>query len=87
MENLNRVLLENVLPAHVAEHFLGRNWKNEVSVTEWFKITKDKMVLKKFKVPVTYISFNYKNSKKTSNFMKRQNMILYILSQNWHILF
>ncbi|XP_071224408.1 adenylate cyclase type 2b isoform X3 [Salvelinus alpinus] len=29
MENLNRVLLENVLPAHVAEHFLGRNWKNE----------------------------------------------------------
>lgn len=30
MENLNRVLLENVLPAHVAEHFLGRNWKNEV---------------------------------------------------------
>jgi len=31
MENLNRVLLENVLPAHVAEHFLGRNWKNEVT--------------------------------------------------------
>lgn len=30
MENLNRVLLENVLPAHVAEHFLARNWKNEV---------------------------------------------------------
>uniref|UniRef100_A0A8C1YNM2 Adenylate cyclase type 2 n=1 Tax=Cyprinus carpio TaxID=7962 RepID=A0A8C1YNM2_CYPCA len=29
MENLNQVLLENVLPAHVAEHFLGRNWKNE----------------------------------------------------------
>ncbi|XP_061772184.1 adenylate cyclase type 2 isoform X1 [Nerophis ophidion] len=29
MENLNRVLLENVLPAHVAEHFLARNWKNE----------------------------------------------------------
>ncbi|KAJ8268307.1 hypothetical protein COCON_G00134790 [Conger conger] len=29
MENLNRVLLENVLPAHVAEHFLGRSWKNE----------------------------------------------------------
>uniref|UniRef100_A0A8C6S8M9 adenylate cyclase n=1 Tax=Neogobius melanostomus TaxID=47308 RepID=A0A8C6S8M9_9GOBI len=29
MENLNRVLLENVLPAHVAEHFLGRHWKNE----------------------------------------------------------
>ncbi|KTG45039.1 hypothetical protein cypCar_00042509, partial [Cyprinus carpio] len=28
MENLNRVLLENVLPAHVAEHFLARNWKN-----------------------------------------------------------
>ncbi|XP_016423158.1 adenylate cyclase type 2-like [Sinocyclocheilus rhinocerous] len=24
-----RVLLENVLPAHVAEHFLARNWKNE----------------------------------------------------------
>lgn len=33
MENLNRVLLENVLPAHVAEHFLGRNWKNEVNET------------------------------------------------------
>ncbi|KAM9415678.1 adenylate cyclase type 2-like isoform 7-T7 [Salvelinus alpinus] len=32
MENLNRVLLENVLPAHVAEHFLGRNWKNESSM-------------------------------------------------------
>ena len=32
MENLNRVLLENVLPAHVAEHFLARNWKNEVPV-------------------------------------------------------
>uniref|UniRef100_A0A3Q2TI87 Adenylate cyclase type 2 n=1 Tax=Fundulus heteroclitus TaxID=8078 RepID=A0A3Q2TI87_FUNHE len=29
MENLNQVLLENVLPAHVAKHFLGRNWKNE----------------------------------------------------------
>ncbi|XP_041040379.1 adenylate cyclase type 2-like [Carcharodon carcharias] len=29
MENLNRVLLENVLPAHVAEHFLAENWKNE----------------------------------------------------------
>lgn len=34
MENLNRVLLENVLPAHVAEHFLGRNWKNEVNSRE-----------------------------------------------------
>lgn len=34
MENLNRVLLENVLPAHVAEHFLGRNWKNEVNSQE-----------------------------------------------------
>ncbi|GCC35424.1 hypothetical protein chiPu_0013908 [Chiloscyllium punctatum] len=30
MENLNRVLLENVLPAHVAEHFLAQNWKNEL---------------------------------------------------------
>uniref|UniRef100_A0A8C4VTP1 Adenylate cyclase type 2 n=1 Tax=Gopherus evgoodei TaxID=1825980 RepID=A0A8C4VTP1_9SAUR len=29
MESLNRVLLENVLPAHVAEHFLARNLKNE----------------------------------------------------------
>ncbi|KAM5158259.1 adenylate cyclase type 2 [Mantella aurantiaca] len=29
MENLNRVLLENVLPAHVAEHFIARNLKNE----------------------------------------------------------
>ncbi|ELK08154.1 Adenylate cyclase type 2 [Pteropus alecto] len=31
MENLNRVLLENVLPAHVAEHFLARSLKNELS--------------------------------------------------------
>lgn len=39
MENLNRVLLENVLPAHVAEHFLGRNWKNEVlKLSLWFLI-------------------------------------------------
>uniref|UniRef100_A0A4W2EJY2 Adenylate cyclase type 2 n=1 Tax=Bos indicus x Bos taurus TaxID=30522 RepID=A0A4W2EJY2_BOBOX len=30
MENLNRVLLENVLPAHVAEHFLARSLKNEL---------------------------------------------------------
>ncbi|XP_036062606.1 adenylate cyclase type 2 isoform X2 [Onychomys torridus] len=29
MESLNRVLLENVLPAHVAEHFLARSLKNE----------------------------------------------------------
>ncbi|XP_032813401.1 adenylate cyclase type 2 isoform X1 [Petromyzon marinus] len=29
MENLNRVLLENVLPAHVAEHFLTHHRKNE----------------------------------------------------------
>ena len=36
MENLNRVLLENVLPAHVAEHFLGRHWKNEVSAKVWY---------------------------------------------------
>lgn len=33
MENLNRVLLENVLPAHVAEHFLARSLKNEVGTT------------------------------------------------------
>lgn len=33
MENLNRVLLENVLPAHVAEHFLARSLKNEVRRT------------------------------------------------------
>lgn len=29
MENLNRVLLENVLPAHVALHFIGKNRRNE----------------------------------------------------------
>ncbi|XP_067870526.1 adenylate cyclase type 2-like [Heterodontus francisci] len=29
MENLNRVLLENVLPAHVAVQFIGQNRKNE----------------------------------------------------------
>ncbi|XP_041047108.1 adenylate cyclase type 7 isoform X2 [Carcharodon carcharias] len=29
MENLNRLLLENVLPRHVAEHFIGENKKNE----------------------------------------------------------
>lgn len=35
MENLNRVLLENVLPAHVAEHFLARSLKNEVRWADW----------------------------------------------------
>lgn len=35
MENLNRVLLENVLPAHVAEHFLARSLKNEVRRADW----------------------------------------------------
>lgn len=35
MENLNRVLLENVLPAHVAEHFLARSLKNEVRGAGW----------------------------------------------------
>lgn len=30
-ENLNRLLLENVLPAHVAALFVGENKKNEVS--------------------------------------------------------
>ncbi|XP_067854007.1 adenylate cyclase type 7 isoform X2 [Heptranchias perlo] len=29
MENLNRLLLENVLPGHVAAHFIGENKKNE----------------------------------------------------------
>lgn len=29
-ENLNRLLLENVLPAHVATLFVGENKKNEV---------------------------------------------------------
>ncbi|XP_062917358.1 adenylate cyclase type 2-like [Mobula hypostoma] len=29
MENLNRVLLENVLPTHVAAQFIGQNRKNE----------------------------------------------------------
>ncbi|KAL8176444.1 UNVERIFIED_CONTAM: Adenylate cyclase type 4 [Gekko kuhli] len=29
MENLNRVLLENVLPAHVAQLFIGQNLRNE----------------------------------------------------------
>lgn len=31
MENLNRVLLENVLPADVAQQFIGQNRRNEVS--------------------------------------------------------
>lgn len=39
MENLNRVLLENVLPAHVAEHFLARNWKNEVGIYYVFMLS------------------------------------------------
>lgn len=30
-ENLNRLLLENVLPAHVAALFVGENKKNEVA--------------------------------------------------------
>ncbi|PIO13239.1 hypothetical protein AB205_0034320 [Aquarana catesbeiana] len=29
MENLNRVLLENVLPADVAQQFIGQNLRNE----------------------------------------------------------
>uniref|UniRef100_A0A4W3JSZ2 Adenylate cyclase type 7 n=1 Tax=Callorhinchus milii TaxID=7868 RepID=A0A4W3JSZ2_CALMI len=29
MENVNRLLLENVLPGHVAAHFIGENKKNE----------------------------------------------------------
>ncbi|XP_039601802.1 adenylate cyclase type 2-like [Polypterus senegalus] len=29
MENLNRILLENMLPAHVAAHFIGRKRRNE----------------------------------------------------------
>ncbi|XP_043914251.1 adenylate cyclase type 2-like isoform X2 [Protopterus annectens] len=29
MENLNRILLENVLPAHVALQFIGKNCRNE----------------------------------------------------------
>ncbi|XP_032892249.1 adenylate cyclase type 7 isoform X2 [Amblyraja radiata] len=29
MENLNRLLLENVLPGHVAKHFIGETKKNE----------------------------------------------------------
>ncbi|RXM34616.1 Adenylate cyclase type 7 [Acipenser ruthenus] len=43
MENLNRLLLENVLPAHVASLFIGDNKKNEVgalknsSLTEKYK--------------------------------------------------
>lgn len=31
MENLTRLLLENVLPAHVAPQFIGQNRRNEVS--------------------------------------------------------
>lgn len=31
-ENLNRLLLENVLPAHVAALFVGENKKNEVGL-------------------------------------------------------
>lgn len=35
MENLNRVL-ENVLPAHVAEHPGPGAWKNEVREAGWW---------------------------------------------------
>lgn len=35
-ENLNRLLLENVLPAHVAALFVGENKKNEVKLFEGF---------------------------------------------------
>lgn len=31
MENLTRLLLENVLPAHVAPQFIGQNRRNEVT--------------------------------------------------------
>lgn len=33
MENLTRLLLENVLPAHVAPQFIGQNRRNEVTPT------------------------------------------------------
>ena len=33
MENLTRLLLENVLPAHGAPQFIGQNRRNEVTPT------------------------------------------------------
>ncbi|XP_023186943.1 adenylate cyclase type 2-like isoform X1 [Xiphophorus maculatus] len=45
MENLNRVLLENVLPAHVAEHFLARNWKNETKHRETDNLCNSSVIL------------------------------------------
>lgn len=54
MENLNRVLLENVLPAHVAEHFLGRNWKNEVNDVELWTSAFMRYLLLKVRFPVFY---------------------------------
>lgn len=38
-ENLNRLLLENVLPAHVATLFVGENKKNEVVAAKLLKLS------------------------------------------------
>lgn len=38
MENLNRVLLENVLPAHVAQLFIGQNLRNEVRQEAYYPL-------------------------------------------------
>ena len=32
MESLNKVLLENMLPAHVAKHFVKKHMKSDVSM-------------------------------------------------------
>uniref|UniRef100_A0A4W5KT43 Uncharacterized protein n=1 Tax=Hucho hucho TaxID=62062 RepID=A0A4W5KT43_9TELE len=45
-ENLNRLLLENVLPAHVAALFVGENKKNEVGFLT------NTLLTKKYKVGV-----------------------------------
>ena len=34
MESLNKVLLENMLPAHVAKHFVKKHMKSDVSKYE-----------------------------------------------------
>jgi len=41
-ENLNRLLLENVLPAHVAALFVGENKKNEVGLLSTISLLNQK---------------------------------------------
>lgn len=47
-ENLTRLLLENVLPAHVAALFVGENKKNEVGL-----LSTNTLLNQKYKVGIS----------------------------------